>query len=162
MRRPPNRPAGRWTKNCSDFDDQGAAQRYFDYYYPFYDDVAGLDGDGNKVACESLGTTTTTSSTTTTTSSTTSSTTSTTTTMGGGPDGADLFANTPGSPGTCAGCHGAMGNGGIGPDINGTGLSVADVTNAINTGPGIMPNNFPSRLTPAEIQAIAEYVAGGF
>ncbi len=40
--------------NCSDFATQADAQAYFDLYYPFYGDVAGLDADGNLIACESL------------------------------------------------------------------------------------------------------------
>ena len=42
------------TVNCSDFATQAAAQAYYDQYYPYYGDVAGLDGDGNGIACESL------------------------------------------------------------------------------------------------------------
>jgi hypothetical protein len=40
--------------NCGDFDSQHDAQEYYDTYYPYYGDVAGLDGDGNGIACESL------------------------------------------------------------------------------------------------------------
>ena len=40
--------------NCSDFTTQAAAQAWFDTYFPFYGDVARLDGDGNGIACESL------------------------------------------------------------------------------------------------------------
>jgi hypothetical protein len=42
------------TKNCSDFSTQAAAQAWFDYYYPYYGDVARLDQDGDLIACESL------------------------------------------------------------------------------------------------------------
>ncbi len=42
------------TKNCSDFSTQSEAQAWHDFYFPYYGDVANLDGDGNGVACESL------------------------------------------------------------------------------------------------------------
>jgi hypothetical protein len=40
--------------NCSDFATHQEAQEYFDYYFPTYGDVAGLDRDGDKNACETL------------------------------------------------------------------------------------------------------------
>lgn len=42
------------TKNCSDFATQAEAQAWHDLYFPFYGDVANLDGDGDGIACESL------------------------------------------------------------------------------------------------------------
>ncbi len=52
---PPTAPANPGnTKNCSDFATQPEAQGWFNTYFPFYGDVAQLDGDGNGVACESL------------------------------------------------------------------------------------------------------------
>jgi putative cell wall-binding protein/beta-lactamase superfamily II metal-dependent hydrolase len=42
------------TKNCSDFSTWREAQDWFEYYYPHYGDVANLDADDDKVACESL------------------------------------------------------------------------------------------------------------
>ena len=36
-------------KNCSDFDSQEAAQSYYDYYSPFYGDVANLDNDSTEM-----------------------------------------------------------------------------------------------------------------
>ncbi|MFW2513872.1 S-layer homology domain-containing protein [Demequina sp. SO4-13] len=41
-------------KNCSDFDTWREAQNWHDRYYPYYGDVAGLDGDGDGYACTSL------------------------------------------------------------------------------------------------------------
>ncbi|NRG42954.1 excalibur calcium-binding domain-containing protein [Rathayibacter sp. VKM Ac-2835] len=38
--------------NCDDFSSQAAAQAWFNTYYPYYGDVAGLDRDGDLVACE--------------------------------------------------------------------------------------------------------------
>lgn len=42
------------TKNCSDFETYQDAKTWFDTYYPYYGDVAGLDGDGDLEPCESL------------------------------------------------------------------------------------------------------------
>lgn len=49
---PPTNPGD--TKNCSDFATQAEAQAWYDTYAPAYGDVAGLDADGDGVACESL------------------------------------------------------------------------------------------------------------
>ncbi len=42
------------TKNCSDFETYQEAKIWFDTYFPYYGDVAGLDGDGDEEPCESL------------------------------------------------------------------------------------------------------------
>jgi beta-lactamase superfamily II metal-dependent hydrolase len=42
------------TKNCGDFDTWRQAQDWFESYYPYYGDVAGLDGNNDMVACEGL------------------------------------------------------------------------------------------------------------
>ena len=42
------------TKNCGDFATWSAAQAWFDFYEPWYGDVANLDGDDDGIACESL------------------------------------------------------------------------------------------------------------
>jgi mono/diheme cytochrome c family protein len=69
--------------------------------------------------------------------------------------GADLFrAN-------CAGCHGAGGEGGIGPALAG-GLarfgSLEEVTRFVSTGvPGRMPG-FETRLDPDQVNAVVQYV----
>ncbi len=49
--RPPRPSAG---IDCGDFSTQREAQRWFDRYYPYYGDVAGLDRDGDRRACETL------------------------------------------------------------------------------------------------------------
>lgn len=49
---PPPNPGD--TKNCSDFQTQHEAQAWFDTYYPYYGDVAQLDADNDRIACESL------------------------------------------------------------------------------------------------------------
>ncbi|NUT47700.1 MAG: excalibur calcium-binding domain-containing protein [Saccharothrix sp.] len=40
--------------DCSDFATQREAQSWFDYYYPYYGDVALLDADHDGIACEAL------------------------------------------------------------------------------------------------------------
>jgi hypothetical protein len=42
------------TKNCTDFANYGQAKSWFDTYFPYYGDVAGLDRDGDGIPCESL------------------------------------------------------------------------------------------------------------
>lgn len=42
------------TKNCGDFPNWAAAQAWFNYYFPWYGDVARLDSDRDGIACESL------------------------------------------------------------------------------------------------------------
>lgn len=42
------------TKNCSDFSTYAAAKAWFDTYFPYYGDVARLDGDNDGEACKSL------------------------------------------------------------------------------------------------------------
>mgnify|MGYP003751686075 CR=1 FL=1 len=66
------------TKNCSDFATYSAAKTWFDTYFPYYGDVAGLDSDNDGEPCESLpggpAPTTTTTTTTTVAPTTTTST----------------------------------------------------------------------------------------
>jgi hypothetical protein len=47
----PAKPADR---NCGDFANWAEAKQFFDTYYPYYGDVAHLDGDGDGIPCESL------------------------------------------------------------------------------------------------------------
>ncbi|WP_160158508.1 excalibur calcium-binding domain-containing protein [Cellulomonas sp. SLBN-39] len=47
----PARPAD---KDCADFSTWSAAQAWFLKYFPHYGDVARLDGDNDRIACESL------------------------------------------------------------------------------------------------------------
>lgn len=42
------------TKNCKDFSTYADAKAWFDKYFPFYGDVAKLDGDGDGKPCEGL------------------------------------------------------------------------------------------------------------
>lgn len=41
-------------RNCSDFSTYDQAYAWFMTYYPYYGDVAGLDGNGDGIPCESL------------------------------------------------------------------------------------------------------------
>jgi hypothetical protein len=41
-------------KNCTDFATYADAKAYFDFYYPYYGDVAHLDADGDRIPCETL------------------------------------------------------------------------------------------------------------
>jgi len=41
-------------KDCASFATQAEAQEWFDLYYPLYGDVAHLDYDNDRVACETL------------------------------------------------------------------------------------------------------------
>ncbi len=52
---PPPRPGNPGdTRNCDDFSSWWAAQQWFDTYYRDHGDVAGLDRDGDRIACEML------------------------------------------------------------------------------------------------------------
>ena len=42
------------SKNCSHLATQADAQEWHDFYFPFYGDIANLDGDNDGEACESL------------------------------------------------------------------------------------------------------------
>ena len=42
------------SKNCSDFETYQEAKTWFDTYFSYYGDVAGLDRDGDEEPCESL------------------------------------------------------------------------------------------------------------
>lgn len=42
------------SKNCSDFSTWAVAQAWHDFYFPYYGDIANLDGNGDGIACESL------------------------------------------------------------------------------------------------------------
>ena len=59
----------------------------------------------------------------------------------------------------CATCHGADGGGGSAPDIRGED-DVDAVKSRIESGGGGMPA-FSAQLPPGQIDALAQYVAGG-
>lgn len=53
----------------------------------------------------------------------------------------------------CAGCHGAGGEGGVGPALLGTGLNSATVLDRVRNGRGIMPAGLVSEAEEADIVA---------
>ena len=62
---------------------------------------------------------------------------------------------------SCAACHGLVGEGGIGNEIDegsNTDLNLTDdqIAGVITVGPGNMPGF--SRLTPEQVQSLVEYV----
>jgi cytochrome c551 len=77
---------------------------------------------------------------------------STTTTAGRETDGASIFRT------ECAGCHGANGEGNLGPALSGIAdrMSVADQTAVVEGGRGRMPG-FASSLTESQIAAVVDY-----
>jgi cytochrome c len=58
----------------------------------------------------------------------------------------------------CAGCHGAAGEGKMGPALKGK--SDADVTAVLSAGGKKGPHTKPFNATPEEQKAIADFVAG--
>jgi mono/diheme cytochrome c family protein len=54
---------------------------------------------------------------------------------------------------TCAACHGKTGEGGIGPKLVGTGLSLAAVKAQIDNGGGAMPPNLVTGAREADVLA---------
>ncbi len=57
VKAPPSKPANPGdAKNCTtaDFPTWRQAQDWFNYYYPYYGDVARLDQDNDRIACEAL------------------------------------------------------------------------------------------------------------
>jgi cytochrome c oxidase subunit 1 len=85
---------------------------------------------------------------------------STTTTAPSGGAGAAVFASA-----GCANCHTlekAGAHGTVGPNLTNTRLSVAQVVTTVTNGrPGTAMPSFKGTLTPAQIRAVAGYVAGG-
>ena len=72
-----------------------------------------------------------------------------------GGDGAQLFVD------NCGSCHtleAAGTSGVVGPSLDGAGLDSAEVEAVVSEGPGGMPS-FSGDLDPAEIEAIAAFVA---
>jgi mono/diheme cytochrome c family protein len=61
----------------------------------------------------------------------------------------------------CGGCHtldAAGSTGTVGPDLNGAGLSVDEVSTQVRNGGGAMPS-FSDTLSEEEILAVSEYVS---
>ena len=52
---PPTQPGNPGnTKDCGDFRTQAEAQRWYNTYFPYYGDVAQLDGNNDGIACNGL------------------------------------------------------------------------------------------------------------
>jgi mono/diheme cytochrome c family protein len=59
----------------------------------------------------------------------------------------------------CAGCHGAGGEGGLGPSLQTSQMTLEDLTAVIANGAGTMPG-YSSRLTPQQVEAVATHSLG--
>ncbi len=64
--------------------------------------------------------------------------------------GSELYAS------TCAACHGASGEGGIGPSLETSIFTASDTVSAVADGVGSMPG-FSESLTDTEITAVSDY-----
>jgi len=53
----------------------------------------------------------------------------------------------------CAGCHGDSGQGGVGPQLAGSGLDAGQVTSAVQQGRGVMPAGLVSGQEQADVVA---------
>jgi mono/diheme cytochrome c family protein len=73
---------------------------------------------------------------------------------GDAPDGEDVYYT------ICGGCHGVDAEGGAGPSLQGTALSVSEVTTIAMEGTGSMPAML--RDQPAEASAVAEWLVTRF
>jgi mono/diheme cytochrome c family protein len=60
----------------------------------------------------------------------------------------------------CAGCHGEAGAGGVGPALDGTGLTADDVTAAVQQGRGIMPAGIVTGQEQADVVAYVVSISG--
>jgi mono/diheme cytochrome c family protein len=67
--------------------------------------------------------------------------------------GAAIFAT------TCAGCHGAEAEGGVGPALRGSGLSAAEVEAVVAAGRGTMPAGLVSGQDAADVAAHVAAIA---
>lgn len=107
---------------------------------------------GVVTGCSGGGTTTTVAATDTTVGSAVSPDTTGSGTLGGSDEGAKVFAA------TCAGCHGADGTGGIGPDLTvRTQLTKDRIIDQVTNGGTKMPPQ-GSKLSAEEISKVADYV----
>jgi mono/diheme cytochrome c family protein len=90
--------------------------------------------------------------TTTTTTTTTAppATTTTTTTAVPAIDAAAIYAT------NCAGCHGADGSGGAGPNLITSTLTYGEILNVISVGAGFMPG-YAGTLSAAELDALSSF-----
>ena len=82
---------------------------------------------------------------------------------GGSSSGSSAISGKQVFVGNCGSCHTfapAGTSGQVGPDLDGLSLTVAQVAQQVRQGGGAMPS-FAGSLTPAQIQAVATFVATG-
>jgi mono/diheme cytochrome c family protein len=60
----------------------------------------------------------------------------------------------------CSGCHGDAGQGGVGPQLAGSGVDAAQVTAAVEQGRGIMPAGLVSGQDEADVVAYVVSISG--
>ena len=84
---------------------------------------------------------------------TTTTTSTTTTTAPPPPDGGAVYAA------NCAACHGASGEGGIGPSLQASTVSLSQMVSIVKNGVGSMPG-FAGSLSQAEIDAVSSFSVG--
>lgn len=118
------------------------------------------DDASKAVTTTAEGGTTEAATTETTTEATTGATTGATTETGSEAtaDGAEVFANA-----GCGSCHTfskAGSTGQVGPPLDDTKLNKNEIEQKVRNGGGAMPA-FGDRLSDTELEAVAEYVAGG-
>ena len=73
---------------------------------------------------------------------------------GFGPAPTDAGTQNPWPQSPCAGCHGASAEGGIGPALAGTSLSLAEFQAVVRQGPGSMPAYSAADLSDQAVQAL--------
>ena len=60
----------------------------------------------------------------------------------------------------CSGCHGDAGQGGVGPQLAGSGVDAAQVTAAVEQGRGVMPAGLVSGQDEADVVAYVVSISG--
>lgn len=136
--------AGAYTATLTVVDDQGATNSA---------SVAVDVGAGTPPPASTTTTTTTLPPPTTTAAPTTTTTAAPTTSQpASSRTGVEIFNS------MCASCHGASGNGGVGPSLVASTASTAAIRSTVLAGKGIMPG-FSAALSPAEVTAITGYVS---
>jgi len=71
----------------------------------------------------------------------------------GAASGADIFKNE-----GCGGCHGASGEGLIGPPLNQNVIAAEEITSAVRAGKGAMPAFPPDKLSDEDLKVLIDYV----
>jgi mono/diheme cytochrome c family protein len=71
----------------------------------------------------------------------------------GAVSGADIYKNE-----GCSGCHGASGEGLIGPPLNQNVIAAETITSAVRAGKGAMPAFPPDKLSDEDLKVLIDYV----